>query len=271
MAAAASATCGVAGGGYSFVSSPAISFPPAVLDSNSSNKASNNDNDDRNKDSPTVISVSKNIFEAFEQNVATATSLRESKRGEGARTRDPSQISLRSNKSFYSDTVDVDSIVSCGSYMDTEMDLENDRIISRKRPASDQVKGSTSVTKSSSKNPSKRYIKSVPPEKDNKVVLPERAAPHLQQANQQYTQGNVSQSIHVDKDVLKKVDNGNGNAIPKSSIKYKYTASDSAPFVVYMYAETQDSSKLNHPLHISKLITGITRNSNSILEIKKIG
>lgn len=53
--------------------------------------------------------------------------------------------------------------------------------------------------------------------------------------------------------------------------KFKYSARDNAPFVVYIYAKNSNPAKPMHPLHISKLITNIIRDSNAIREIKKIG
>lgn len=51
----------------------------------------------------------------------------------------------------------------------------------------------------------------------------------------------------------------------------KYSAKDCAPFIVYIYSGNGEGAKPAHPLHISRLVTDMFRDSNAIIEIKKIG
>lgn len=92
-----------------------------------------------NHDYKSIMSISKDKFENFEKNSHGIINKRNTVQGEGARSRHPSQSSVRSNKSTCSDT--ANSIVSRDNLMDVATGMDNDLgISSRKRTADDQSK-----------------------------------------------------------------------------------------------------------------------------------
>lgn len=86
------------------------------------------------KDQTAVVTIPMDKFEAFEQIVHNKDNLRKKEREEGTRSRDPSQVSLRSVRSSCSETSDA----AHGSVGDFKMDLKYEpRTAPRKRQAND--------------------------------------------------------------------------------------------------------------------------------------
>lgn len=51
----------------------------------------------------------------------------------------------------------------------------------------------------------------------------------------------------------------------------KYVAGDKAPFIVHIYSDVADSVRPAHPLHVSRIIMGMVRDDDYLIEIKKLG